>query len=85
MFLLLENYVMTRRSQIQKQVLILYRNLLRMANSRPGMKSHIRAEFQRHKEIPKTNIMQIEYLLRLGNKRLAELKNGSIVSIGTFV
>ena len=75
---------MARRSQVQKQVLILYRSLLRESAQRPGMKEYIREEFQKHKDIPRTNTIQIEYLLRRGNKRLKEMKTGQMVSMSMF-
>lgn len=76
---------MARRSQVQKQVLTLYRSLLREAAEKPGVKVHIKNEFQKNKNIPRTNIMQIEYLVRRGTKRLKEMKTGQITSIGSFI
>ena len=76
---------MSRRSQIQKQVLLLYRSLLREAGDRPGIAYHIQSEFRKNKNIPRTNIMQIEYLVRRGEKRLTELKNGQMTAMGAFV
>ena len=76
---------MARRSQIQKQVLSLYRSLLREAENKPGMSDFVRSEFRKNQNIPRTNIMQIEYLIRHGCKRLKEIQTGSMVSMGMFV
>lgn len=76
---------MSRRSQVQRQVLSLYRSLLREAGERPGIALYIQNEFRKNKDIPRTNIMQIEYLIRRGDKRLQELKTGNMTSMGSFV
>ena len=76
---------MGRRSQLQKHVLTLYRSLLKAAGDRPGIRPHIQMEFRKNQKIPKTNVMQIEYLIRRGEKRLDELKSGQMTSMGSFV
>ena len=76
---------MARRSEVQKQVLSLYRLLLREAKSKPGMTDFVRNEFRKNKNIPRSNIMQVEYLIRRGTKRLKEIQSGSMVSMGVFV
>ena len=76
---------MARRSQIQKQVLSLYRSLLREAKNKPGMSDFVRSEFRKNQNIPRTNIMQIEYLIRHSSKRLKDIQTGSMVSMGIFV
>lgn len=76
---------MARRSQLQKHVLSLYRSLMRAAGDRPGIKPFVQVEFRKNQSIPKTDIMQIEYLIRRGEKKLAELKSGQMTSMGSFV
>lgn len=75
---------MARRSQVQKQVLSLYRSLLREASDKPGIKEHVQNEFRKNRDIPKTNIMMVEYLIRNGKKRLKDIQNSQITSIGVF-
>ena len=73
---------MARHSQVQKQVISLYRSLMRGAGSKPGLKDHIRGEFKKNKDIPRTNIMQIEHLVRWGNKKLKTMDSWQ--SIGVY-
>ena len=76
---------MGRRSQLQKHVLSLYRSLLRASGDRPGIKPFVQMEFRKNQVIPRTNVMQIEYLIRRGEKKLTELKQGQMTSMGSFV
>ena len=75
---------MARRSQVQKQVLSLYRSFLREAADKPGVRSHIQNEFRKNKSIPKTNITMVEYLIRRGKKQLKDLQKSQITSMGVF-
>jgi succinate dehydrogenase assembly factor 1 len=67
------------RTGIQREVLGLYRQLLRAvhgkdADSRRIGAEYVRAEFQKQRGVKKTNILLIEHLLRAGRKRLALLQ-----------
>ena len=75
---------MIRRSQLQKQVLSLYRNLLRAGQGTPGLNDYIRTEFKKNAQMKKTSFLQIEHLIRLGNKKVKEIKKGSWASMGRF-
>ena len=65
-----------RRSQIQKQVLSLYKECLRAAEAKnPGFKSFVRSEFKRNGgEIQRSDTMRIEYMVRQGRRRLDIMK-----------
>ena len=65
-----------RRSQIQKQVLNLYKECLRTAEAKsPGFKSVVRAQFKRNATtIQRSDTMRIEYLVRQGRRRLDMMK-----------
>ena len=75
---------MIKRSQLQKQVLGLYRSLLRAGQGTPGLNDYIRNEFKSKSLIKKTSFLQIEHLIRLGRKKLKEIKKGSLTSMGRF-
>ena len=65
-----------RRSQIQKQVLSLYKECLRAAEVKsPSFKSVVRNEFKRNgAAIQRTDTMRVEYMLRQGKRRLEMMK-----------
>ena len=65
-----------RRSQIQKQVLSLYKECLRAAEAKnPAFKSVVRLEFKRQaSEIQRSDTMRIEYMVRQGRRRLDMMK-----------
>ncbi len=71
------------RSNIQRHILKLYRELLRAAGGRTGIKEHIQLVFRENAKVKRTNYMQIEYMTRKGARSLQELKhtNSSIVRI----
>lgn len=69
-----------RLSGVQHQVLQLYRSVLRAARSkddatRSSVQAFARFELERSRGISKTNVQQIEHLLRKGEKQLAQLKD----------
>ncbi|KAK3172234.1 hypothetical protein Dsin_001639 [Dipteronia sinensis] len=76
-----------RLSGIQKQVLSLYREFLRVARSKSGEDRHqiesiVSAEFRHNSnEIDCKNFIYIEYLLRRGKKQLEQLKSPDIVGL----
>ena len=65
-----------RRSQIQKQVLSLYKECLRAAEAKnPQFKSVVRSEFKKTgKLIQRSDTMRIEYMVRQGRRRLDMMK-----------
>ena len=75
---------MIKRNQLQKQVLSLYRSLLRAGQDTPGLSDYIRNEFKSKAMIKRTNFLQIEHLIRLGRKKLKEIRKGSWTSMGRF-
>ncbi|XP_077174650.1 succinate dehydrogenase assembly factor 1, mitochondrial [Paroedura picta] len=76
---------MARHSKLQQQVLSLYRNFLRAAKDKPGFLPRIRAEFRKHAQIPRANVMHIEYLLRRGQRQLEQLQDVHTKQLGVFV
>ena len=68
--------VMGRRglSGLQREVIALYRQLLRMVRTKPEetrdhWRQFIRAEFVKHRGIPKKLFLVIEHLIRTGHRR----------------
>jgi len=76
-----------RRSQIQKQVLSLYKECLRAAEVKsPSFKSVVRNEFKRNgAAIQRTDTMRVEYMLRQGKRRLEMMKDPHVSGFGQFV
>ncbi|XP_067830919.1 succinate dehydrogenase assembly factor 1, mitochondrial [Heptranchias perlo] len=68
---------MVRHSKLQKQVLNLYKQFLRAAKEKPGFLPLIQNEFRKHSQIPRTDVMHIEYLLRRGQRQLDLLRNSN--------
>ncbi|XP_075070485.1 succinate dehydrogenase assembly factor 1, mitochondrial [Mixophyes fleayi] len=67
--------MMARHSNLQKQVLSLYKQFLVAGKDKPGFVPQIQHEFRKNAKIPRTNIMIIEYLLRRGKRQLEQLKD----------
>jgi succinate dehydrogenase assembly factor 1 len=70
------------RAGIQLEVLGLYRQLLRAVNAKDAESRklgavYVRAEFEKHRGVKKSNIQLIEHLVRAGRKRLALLQEPS--------
>lgn len=63
-------------SGVQKQVLGLYRGLLRATRDQPNMQQMVRDRFHQHRSIRRTEVLQIEFLLRQGRRQLQELQVG---------
>ena len=76
---------MARHSNLQKQVLSLYRNFLWASKDKPGFLPQIRAEFRKNAQIPRTDIMLIEYLIRRGQRQLEQLRDVHTKQMGAFV
>ena len=70
---------------VQKEVLALYRQLLRTvrakdvdAETATFSAAYIRSEFEKHRSLKKTNILLIEHFLRQGRKQLALLQQPGV-------
>ena len=75
-----------RRSQLQKQVLSLYKACHRAAQAKPNINpAIIRTEFKKNSDIPRTESMRIEHLLRQGNRKLKLLRDPHVTQLGNFV
>ncbi|KAK1330277.1 hypothetical protein QTO34_010465 [Cnephaeus nilssonii] len=61
---------MSRPSRLQRQVLSLYRELLRAGRGKPGAEARVRAEFRQHACLPRSDVLRIEYLYRRGRRQL---------------
>lgn len=62
-------------SGLQREVLHLYRKCIRVAytkpkSSKPRFISYIRTEFGKYRTLPRKDFPTIEYLLRVGTRRL---------------
>ena len=68
-------------SELQKVVLLLYREYLRVSIGKIEMRETIRREFRAQaKSVRKTDILHIESLLRRGSNQLKKLKNADNVT-----
>ncbi|XP_023577204.1 succinate dehydrogenase assembly factor 1, mitochondrial [Octodon degus] len=76
---------MSRPSRLQRQILSLYRELLRAGRGKPGAEARVRAEFRQHASLPRTDVLRIEYLYRRGRRQLQLLRSGHATSMGAFV
>lgn len=76
--------VMARHSQLQKQVLALYRQFLQAGKDKPGFVPRIREEFRVNARIKRTDVMHIEYLYRRGQRQLEQLKDINTKQLGSF-
>lgn len=75
---------MPRHSKLQLQILSLYREFLRLSRDKPGIQSYARKEFRKNASLPRTDVIQIEYLYRKGAKQLSMLKSSSVTNMGVF-
>lgn len=76
---------MSRPSRLQRQVLSLYRELLRAGRGKPGAEARVRAEFRQHASLPRSDVLRIEYLYRRGRRQLQLLRSGHAKAMGAFV
>ncbi|XP_057568574.1 succinate dehydrogenase assembly factor 1, mitochondrial [Hippopotamus amphibius kiboko] len=76
---------MSRHSRLQRQVLSLYRELLRAGRGKPGAEARVRAEFRQHACLPRSDVLRIEYLYRRGRRQLQLLRSGHAKAMGAFV
>lgn len=77
--------VMSRPSRLQRQILSLYRELLRAGRGKPGAEARVRAEFRQHASLPRSDVLRIEYLYRRGRRQLQLLRSGHATAMGSFV
>uniref|UniRef100_UPI00398ECB16 succinate dehydrogenase assembly factor 1, mitochondrial n=1 Tax=Pristiophorus japonicus TaxID=55135 RepID=UPI00398ECB16 len=75
---------MARHSKLQKQVLNLYKQFLRAARGKPGFLPLIQDEFHKNSQIPRSDVMHIEYLLRRGWRQLDLLRDSNTVQVTAF-
>ena len=75
---------MPRQSKIQLMIIGLYRQFLRVAKDKPGVREFVQHEFRKNASIPKKNSIQIEYLIRRGQKQLDTLKSSQVRGVGVF-
>lgn len=68
-------------SQLQREVLRLYRDFLRACEGKPaGTREHVRQVFRENAQMKRGNILLIEYLLRRGRRQLKILQNSDRIS-----
>ena len=68
-------------SKLQKVVLLLYREFLRVSIGKLEMRETIRREFRAQaSSVKKTDILHIESLLRRGSNQLKKLKNADNIT-----
>ncbi|KAF2366882.1 Complex 1 LYR protein, partial [Trinorchestia longiramus] len=72
------------RSKLQQEVLLLYKQCLRAARSKPGFTDSVRYEFRKESQIARTDVLRIEHLLRQGKKKLVMMKDPHVTSMGRF-
>mmetsp|Transcript_38502 Transcript_38502/g.60072 ORF Transcript_38502/g.60072 Transcript_38502/m.60072 type:complete len:85 (+) Transcript_38502:76-330(+) len=75
-------------SGLQKQVLGLFREALRLARTKDAsMKEQItqiaREEFKKHQKLPKSDVERIEYLIRRGRKQLDRVRSSNVGFVST--
>ena len=75
---------MGRHSKVQLQVLALYKEFLRVAKDRPGIKERIQFEFRRNAVIPRTDTLRIEHVIRRAHRQLEILNRPTVKGMGTF-
>lgn len=75
------------RSKIQVQVLSLYKDCLRSAEKKqPEAKNYVRRQFkEKGKDVPRTDTMMIENLVRQGRRRLQMFNDPNVDRVGHFV
>jgi len=74
-----------RRSKLQIQVLSLYKQCLRAAESKPGFRFNVQSEFRRNARIPRTDTMRIEQAVRNGFRKLKMMNDPNVSGMGNFV
>lgn len=73
------------RSKLQVQVLNLYKQCMRAAQSKPGFKVNVQNEFRRNSLMPRTDTIRIEHVMRNGYRKLDMMKDPQVSGMGNFV
>jgi len=76
---------MMRRSKLQIEVLSLYKRCLRAAQDKPGFTANVQQEFRRNSDVPRTNTLRIEQLIRNGYRKVDMMKDPNVSGMGNFV
>ena len=84
-FRLISFVMSVRHSKIQKQVLSLYKAFLRASQGKPGFEYYVKSEFKKNAALDKKNVLQIEFLMRKGQRKLDEIKDPHVSGMGLFV
>lgn len=75
---------MMKHSQLQIQVLKLYKELLRAGKQTPGVIPQVKYYFRKNASISKQDVLLSERLLRQGVRTLKMLQEGRVSGMGTF-
>lgn len=75
---------MSKYSQLQLEVLSLYKRCLRASSNKPSINEIVKQEFRINATIPKSEILRIEHLLRQGSRKLKMINDPFVTSIGKF-
>jgi len=68
-------------SQLQLQVLRLYRECLKASRRKKGAEDLVKSTFRTNAQIDRTNIILIEHLLRRGHRQLKMLQSSENVTV----
>jgi len=71
-------------SELQRQVLNLYKKCLRASRNKPGFETFVREEFVKNAKILKTDTLHIEHLLRRGWRQLKILESQETMNVINF-
>lgn len=73
--------VLMRRSQLQREVLKLYKNFLVSCRSKPEeTRLIVKNEFRKNSNIKKSDTIMIDYLLRRGKRQLKTLQQSDKIT-----
>lgn len=74
-----------KHSKLQLQVLSLYKQCLRAAKEKPGFQESVRSEFRRNQGLARSDTLRIEYVMRIGYRKLDMIKDPNVSGGGSFV
>lgn len=73
-------------SKVQLKVLSLYKSCLRAAQKKPGFEIVVKTEFRKNAfSVGKSDILRIEHLIRVGERKLEMIKDPHVSGMGHFV
>jgi succinate dehydrogenase assembly factor 1 len=55
-----------------------------VGRDKPGIREYVRNQFQKNADIPKREVMHIEYIVRRAQRQLKTLQESSIEGMGVF-